>query len=537
MKPIVEKIVFFSFWIGLIALCLWVYKPALSGDFILDAHYIVDQNPLVKQTLSLKEIFTHDFFSAYKSSFYRPLQYYRPLVTLSLGLNYHWLGPQPIWFRLVNIYIHLLNTFLIFVLFQLLFKEKSLSLLSAFFFCLLPIHEWVVNYVVGRTDLLQAFFSLISLVGLVLYLQKKKIVFYFVSLIAFICALLSREAAIMLPAFILLGSLFASDSKKQIFSVFCSFCVVSIIYYFIRLITFPVVSNESLVQFSMQSVMSTSLLVLDYLLRFIYPWTVSYRWPAEVKLIIYVVSYFSLILFCYRMVRSNIETVNKRVIGFSFFWLLISVMPFFITRDMFHKLGPSLSEHFLYWSAIGFSLFLSVFVLRLPRILRMSSFVLIVYYFCWTGFSNNQNWTSEEYLLSQVVAKGEHSQTVAQQQLLMKYKENLKAVEVMIGYSKERYEKSLWFRRKGFILRQQGNSVEATKAFRQAIAVNEENLDARNSLAISLLEQGRIKEGEGWLRATLKKDSQNFDAYRILGMSSFFRKNYSRSLKYFNDRE
>ncbi|VAW12844.1 hypothetical protein MNBD_BACTEROID05-1047, partial [hydrothermal vent metagenome] len=301
MKIILQRISFVSFWIGLMALCLWVYKPALDGEFILDAHYIVDQNPLVKQSLSLKEIFTHDFFNAYKASFYRPLQYYRPLVTLSLGLNYHWLGPQPIWFRLVNIYIHILNSFFVFVLLQLVFKKKTLSLLSAFIFCFFPIHEWVVNYVVGRTDLLQAFFSLISLISLVLYFQKKRIPFYVLGLIAFIGALLSREASIVLPAFILLVGLFVSDSKKRVLSVFCSFCVVGVIYYFIRLVTFPVVSNESLVQFSMQSVLDTSLLALDYLLRFIYPWAVSYRWPSELKLIVYVGSYLSLIVFCCRM--------------------------------------------------------------------------------------------------------------------------------------------------------------------------------------------------------------------------------------------
>src|SRR3989344_5922574 len=97
---------------------------------------------------------------------------------------------QAAGFRVVNIIIHALNSFLIFWLVRYLSKNKFLSYATFLLFLTRPIHTEAVTSIVGRAELVAFFWSLVA----IYFFVKKDILLSSVSLLL---ALLSKEVALM----------------------------------------------------------------------------------------------------------------------------------------------------------------------------------------------------------------------------------------------------------------------------------------------------------------------------------------------------
>ena len=173
-----------------------IYSAALNNPFIWDDYFHVVENTFIKDWRYIPQIFTSDvfFFAPQRSNFYRPLQ------SLSYMIDYTVWKLNPLGYHLTNVLIHLFNIILIYLLLSKLFQNRFVPFLSAFFFTIHPLQTSAVSYIAGRADLLLTFFCLCSLS---LYFESQHAtsggmrgrLYYVVSIIAFIFALLSKEAA------------------------------------------------------------------------------------------------------------------------------------------------------------------------------------------------------------------------------------------------------------------------------------------------------------------------------------------------------
>jgi hypothetical protein len=138
--------------------------------------------------------------------------FFRPVFILSLYLDGEVWGLRPFGFHLTSLALHALNAFLVFLVTRALLRaggpeadEESrrrsaqVAFVAGLIFLLHPSHTEAVTWVSGRSDLLAAFFCLLSLSAYVSHAREGRAGALALSLASFALALLSKESAACLP--------------------------------------------------------------------------------------------------------------------------------------------------------------------------------------------------------------------------------------------------------------------------------------------------------------------------------------------------
>lgn len=181
--------------IGLAALILASYFPALSAGFVWDDLVFVDE-PLIQQGLSgLSRIWFAPREITYEG-------HYWPLVYTSFWLEYQLWGFAPLGYHLVNLLLHFGCCVMIWRL--LLRVGAPGAALVAAVFAVHPLHVESVAWVIERKDLLSAIACLGAFGMWLRFLDDPRPQRYAASLGLFVAALLSKSIAVTLPASLLI---------------------------------------------------------------------------------------------------------------------------------------------------------------------------------------------------------------------------------------------------------------------------------------------------------------------------------------------
>ncbi|MDF1547209.1 MAG: tetratricopeptide repeat protein [Bacteroidales bacterium] len=184
-------------WLAIISIStIIVYAPAFKNEITNwdDDNYIV-KNPWLQELSgeNIKSIFTEYYMGNY-----------HPLAMLSLSLDFQIGGLDkegeivPWIYHFTNIFLHLVNTLLVFWLAWLLLGRIEIAVLTGLLFGLGTLHVESVAWISERKDVLYALFFIASLIAYVYYLKKKEAIFYVYSLVLFILSLLSKGQAVSL---------------------------------------------------------------------------------------------------------------------------------------------------------------------------------------------------------------------------------------------------------------------------------------------------------------------------------------------------
>ena len=188
----------------LVLLVLALYANSFPGAFILDDQLIVVENPLV-QHLDLLTIFRADYWHGVNNS-----GLFRPLTILSLALNRLLFGPAPFGFHLINVLLHAAVTFLLWRGLRVWGLPLFAATTCAILFAAHPLHTEVVNEVVGRSELLAAFFVLAAF-----NLARSHSVYSSLGVcLCYLLALLSKEHAITFLILLPLGEGFVAGESR-----------------------------------------------------------------------------------------------------------------------------------------------------------------------------------------------------------------------------------------------------------------------------------------------------------------------------------
>ncbi len=180
----------------IVAFTALLYAHTLQNNFtVLDDDAYILNNPFLKN-FSLKGIV------AILSSFYSGN--YHPLTTLSWFIEYNLFEANPLPFHLVNVLLHLVNTWLVYKLAERLSGSNITAAVTSLLFAIHPMHVESVAWVSERKDVLYALFYLLTLLHYLRYMasgfRKKN---YWFCLVLFIASLLSKSAAVTLPVLML----------------------------------------------------------------------------------------------------------------------------------------------------------------------------------------------------------------------------------------------------------------------------------------------------------------------------------------------
>lgn len=202
----------------LLAINLLCFYRTLNGYFVADdfIHVTYLSNVFNGHAHLLLENFTSNWMQTHGT------QFYRPLVSLSMALDY-WLGAgSATFFHITNTLLQVASAFFLFLLTRRLLAGSSTfiwSTVAAFtaaaLFSVYPLHAEVVSWAIGRVDSLCTMFYLAAFWLFLKGRQERSASATAGSFACFIFSLLSKEMAITLPFTLTLCCVFAGNTSEQ----------------------------------------------------------------------------------------------------------------------------------------------------------------------------------------------------------------------------------------------------------------------------------------------------------------------------------
>jgi hypothetical protein len=191
---------------------------AYSNTFKSSFHF--DDNPSIVDNASIKRMTSDNIGSIFNGV--------RPVVYLSLMLNYQLGGLNVVGFHIFNIMVHIANSsfFYLLMLWTLSLpaveakyrgKAKRMALFGALLFAVHPIQTEAVTYIITRTELLATFFYLATFLLFIKGASTQKTFYYVGAVFTAAFSMGSKEWAVTLPALLMLYDyLFLSERKFSV---------------------------------------------------------------------------------------------------------------------------------------------------------------------------------------------------------------------------------------------------------------------------------------------------------------------------------
>ncbi|MFH1413918.1 MAG: hypothetical protein ABIG56_03640, partial [Candidatus Omnitrophota bacterium] len=176
----------------LAAVSFGIYANSLNGDFLVDDTPVIVNNERI-----------HDLKVYFSKYFGLRINILNELIWVFI---WHLAGPNPFYYHLFNVLVHVLCVIALFILCNLLFRNSTLSFLTSLIFALHPIHTEAISWISGGH---YAFSSLFYIIAIIFYIRAEKSALNFIlSIATFILCLLTGNAVATLPIMFILYDLF-----------------------------------------------------------------------------------------------------------------------------------------------------------------------------------------------------------------------------------------------------------------------------------------------------------------------------------------
>jgi len=358
----------------------------------------------------------------------------RFLLMYSYALNFAWGGLDVFGYHLVNIIIHVLNTFLVFLLTRELLTVSEaqvpeiphkllFSCFTALIFLCHPIQTQAVAYIAQRGTSLSAFFYLLTIL---FYIKSQKDKFYYyLSVGAMFLGAMSKENIITIPILIFFYMVFWGNLRKaggikflkEITPYF--FPIILVIISFGAGKKAPVAAiNEQLTggHFRWDYFLTEVNVLMSYLRLFILPLNQShiYDYPIvknvwEPQTLLSLTCVTILLLSPWYFFRTG-----KKLLGFSILWFFVTLSVELITVIFIHM--GLMYDHWLYLASVGLSVigvYICFVLIKDAGHLRVVMFLLISA-LSFLTFQRNKIWMNEVVFWQDAVKNAPYDYTAHQ---------------------------------------------------------------------------------------------------------------------------
>ncbi|MBQ3834753.1 MAG: hypothetical protein II816_04495 [Elusimicrobia bacterium] len=337
---------------------------------------------------------------------------YHPLVTLSYSLEIGLFGFIPAIFHFDNILLHLINIWLVFLIFYKLSKKNYwIGFVVAFLFALHPTRVEVVAWISARKDLLYAPFYLLSIL---FYLKSYNKQFTFspfhpltLSVIFFLLSCFSKSMAITLPFILILIDFYMNNFDKKNIKKYIPYFVISLIFIIITFIShyggnedvhatlFKTFVNFINAHFNILFYLEKLILPIKLYCLYPYfydmtkmlPWFIMYS-PA----VLYLLMFFVFLL---------LKKYKNKLIFFSFMFFLITIIP---VSNIFPIGCFAVADRYTYIPYLGlfflFAKFIVVLFEKYNKLVKtiLVFFCIIIYTInCFLSYNRVIKWKTNNY--------------------------------------------------------------------------------------------------------------------------------------------
>jgi hypothetical protein len=171
-------------YLALIFFGLFAFINAIHHPFIHDDVIFILNNPHITELSHWADAFRVPAATGGLNT------YYRPLLEIFCRLEYHFFGPNPAGYHLLNVMVHVVNGLLLFALLKRLNLSEPVAWVIALLFLIHPVQTEAVACISGISNLLMA-------LGIFLALHAYLNQWYTASFIGFAFAFLCKEQAVL----------------------------------------------------------------------------------------------------------------------------------------------------------------------------------------------------------------------------------------------------------------------------------------------------------------------------------------------------
>jgi protein O-mannosyl-transferase len=479
---------------------------------------------------------------------FRDLSGSRDVGYLSFALNYQFGGLSVFGYHLVNLLIHIINGFLVYVLVRLLFRASDssgaartttapwIALAAALLFVAHPIQTQAVTYIVQRFASLAAMFYLLTVVCYLYWRlsppdRKSRNLWYAGALIATILAMKTKETSFTLPFMLLLieAVFFAPLIRKSWIRLIPFLLTLPIIP-----LSHPGALGEGEVGLARQTMdisrwdylLTQFRVIVTYLRLLIFPvhQNLDYDYPVSHSLFdppvffsfLFLSALFVLALFL--LFSSRLTSSVSRLTAFGILW-------FFLTLSIESSIIPIrdvIFEHRLYLPSVGFWLAAGTVLIGFSRrrpIVGIMVVGALVTVFSVATYQRNKVWQDELTLWSDVVQKSPQKGR-GYNNLGLAYADRNRWSEAI-----QAYKTALVLRPKfaeahnnlGYASHELGHREEAVREFQTASALKPDYAEPHNNLGNIYQELGRRDEAVREFQTALTLNPDFADAHNNLG--------------------
>ena len=402
-----NKIVFSIIFVAV--LTFFSFSSTLDSEFTnWDDQKYVTENHVIKEISwdRLKTIFTDFYTEAYS----------QPLVILSFAIEYYFFKLNPFIYHLTNLILHTLSSVLVFCLVFIFSRKISISLITALFFGIHPLHVESVAWVSERKDVLSIFFFLQSLIFYLLHKERNKWFYYYLSVFVLVLSLFSKAMGVTLPFILLLfdylsGRRFdrkALLEKVPFFAVSGLFVVMNLYIFYSAgaIISTKVFSHYDNVLIACRS-------LVFYLIKVLLPINLSAFYPYPTEISIFQPDFFLslvVLIILVALVWYSRKYTRKIIFGSLFF--LLTILPV-IKLVPFGGGGAAMADRYMYIPSIGLFYVAGVAFYKAfqwddvslgsVRKLTVLLLCLVVLFFSFLSYKRGDVWQKSETLWLNVI--------------------------------------------------------------------------------------------------------------------------------------
>lgn len=535
-----------------IVLILLAFGRSLFQGFApLDDDLLITRNLAVRGMTAgnLKTIFTS----------YDP-ELYIPLTFVSYQINYMMAGLSPWIYHLTNILLHAGNALLVMWTAFLLARMRVgaafrvPAIFAGMLFAVHPLNTEAVVWLAGRKDLLSAMFFLSAWIGYIGYRRMtgaaRSPAAYWISVILFLCGLLSKVMVLTLPAVLLLTDILIERRKWSWKILIDKIPYATLSGVFLVIAMFGkerIIAHHSIAETALMAAKSTTFYLQKFLmpirLGVFYPYRgeIGVLLPAFLIPTVIMITLIGFATFCF--VRGT------RWVTFGVAFFLITLAPTFIN---FHKGGEMYfaSDRYPYLPMVGLVILMAMAILFIwNKIAAMphsynsvwprGACTGIICALTIMSYLQTHIWDSPESLFGNTLKL--YPESVAARDALaamdrqtgryeraikllrdgLAYGENLQlrmglgTVYAKVGRvedAADQFQQALKLAPEnpeplvalGVLDEYNGKVSDAMEKYLRAVEIDPSYVSARNKLGSLLLEAGRMAEAEGQFRAALK---------------------------------
>jgi protein O-mannosyl-transferase len=370
-----------------------IYGTSFNNPFILDDEFQILKNQNVLQSAKLLDNFKSSTMSVNNEVVGI---YYKPVMMMTYNLLWNAGKNTPFLFHVVQLLLHIVNSFFIFVLIKKLTDDSAaLSLVAGLVYLVHPINSEAVLFIADMQEPLYIFFGLSALlIGMYSNLRFR----FFALGILLLLSLLSKESGLLFViAYIAYAAIYARHQLKHLLAtIFTSISTYLALRFGVANLGVSTPHEMQIANADLITRLVTMPKVLvHYINLFFYPNSIALTQDWIVNSIS--VESFWLPLCELLLVLALITNYYFKTRSREFIFFAICFFAGWGLHSQLVPLDGTVSDRWFYFTMIGFLGMLVIFVKRqnkLKRFLILYSAVLLLVPLAVTSFLRTKDWRS-----------------------------------------------------------------------------------------------------------------------------------------------